>query len=116
MRHIGSVLLAMAVTASSASATQQCLAVRDIASFSQGGRSAIQVTTVDNRLYDVTFKGLCAHNLGSHFVYQQWHLGRCLSHNDALPMNTGGACVVEAVREVPSHLPPGSGRGAPEAY
>jgi hypothetical protein len=116
MRNIGGALLFMVVATSSANATQQCLAVRDIASFSQGGRSGVQVTTFDNRLYNVTFRGLCAHNLNSHFIYEQWQLGRCLSHNDTLRMNTGGACVVEAVREVPSHRPPGSGRGAPEAF
>jgi hypothetical protein len=116
MRISGCIVLALLAIPPTASATEQCLAVKDIESFSQDGRAQMQVTTYENRLYDVTFKAPCAHNLGSHFVYQQWQLHRCLSHNDTLTTNKGGVCVVAQVREMPSHLPPGSGRGSPEVY
>lgn len=116
MRTITSVLFVLLAIATSARANSSCLAVRDIESFSQSGRERVQVTTFDNRLYVVKFKSVCAHNLGSYFVYQQWQLGRCLAQNDTLRVNTGGACVVASVREVPSHLPPGSGRGSPEVF
>lgn len=115
MRISSSIVLALLALPSAAGATQQCLAVKDIASFSQDGRAQMQVTTYQNRLYDVTFKAPCAHNLGTHFVYQQWQLHRCLGHGDALTTNKGGVCVVAQVHEIPSHLPPGSGH-SPEVY
>jgi hypothetical protein len=116
MRTIAGVFFVLLAITTSARANPSCLAVRNIESFSQSGRNAVQVTTFDNRLYDVKFKTVCAHDLGSYFVYQQWQLGRCLAQNDTLRVNTGGACVVASVHEVPSYLPPGSGRGSPEVF
>ena len=115
MRGFLCVVLGLWTGTVAAEANQRCLQVRDIASFSQGGREGVQVTTYENRLYDVRFSAPCAHHLNSHFVYQQWQLGRCLTPRDTLQMNTGGACVVASVREIPSSLPPGSGH-TPEVY
>jgi hypothetical protein len=115
MRRFPCVIFSLLAGTASAGAAQQCLQVRDIASFSQDGREDVQVKTYENRLYDVRFSAPCAHHLNSHFVYQPWHLGRCLSSRDTLQMNTGGACVVASVQEVPSNLPPGSGH-SPEVY
>jgi hypothetical protein len=115
MRSFFKMLVCLNALATPAMATQ-CLDVKDIKSFTQGGRSGVQVTTVENRLFDVSFKAACPYHLSSHFVYQRWQYGRCLKPGDSLQIAGGGACVVAEVTEKPSNLPPGSGRGNPGPY
>jgi hypothetical protein len=95
-----------AVAAPAAPDTTQCLQTRDVASFSQGGRLAVVATAKDGRKYDVAFRNACPYHLNSHFVYEEWKLGRCLTAGDTLPISTGGACIIASVKPQPAAMHP----------
>ncbi|MBN9567513.1 MAG: hypothetical protein J0H79_07895 [Alphaproteobacteria bacterium] len=109
---VASVFPLSVMAAPAASGSTQCLQTRDVASFSQGGRLAVVATAKDGRKYDVAFRNACPYHLNSHFVYEQWKLGRCLTAGDALPISTGGACIVASVKARPAASPAQTPAGA----
>jgi hypothetical protein len=86
-------------------AADPCLEVRGIKYMHVVGPEYTTMIVKDrlNRQYLVRFTGACkvgdAYSL-NHFVYDEWHLGRCLDARDTLPTSRLGACFVDSVERI----------------
>lgn len=99
--------LAALGTALPLAAAEQCLEVKQIQRMHAEGPDYTTMTVrARGREYRVEFTAACkvgdAYPL-NHFVYDEWHLGRCLDARDVLPTSKLGACFVKSVTPIDHH-------------